>query len=207
MKFRRDRSRTRVGVAAGVAAALAIAVASLSTPAAADPYPAIAYPDKGDYHSFCFTSVFANIPALLSRARYTMDNNDGVEAQTVVNTLEQACGAATDVKYAVDNNLGTGVYGYTACTAWNANYYCDQFVVRINWSYIQQVASDAGFQARKTLCHETGHTLGVDHYDPPYTPSPDSYNSCMISGLWDSGAAWTRTYGQHHKNHINAWFS
>jgi hypothetical protein len=205
MEFRRDKSRTRVGVAAGIAAALASAVASLSTPpAAADPYPAIAFPDKGTYHSFCFASGFANVAALVSRARYTMDNNDGVEAQTVVNTLEQACAAATDVKYVLDD-LGAGAYGHTGCHSWNANYYCDQWVVRINWSAIQQESSNVGFQARKTLCHETGHTLGADHYSSPDTPDPS--NSCMISGLWDSGAAWTRTYGQHHRNHINGWFS
>jgi hypothetical protein len=110
------------------------------------------------------------------------------------------------VKYAI-NDLGPGRYGRTDCSYLNANWNCDQYVVTINWSYIQQVASDAGFQARKTLCHETGHTLGAEHYDPPSTPSPDSYDSCMISGLYAGGAAWTRTYGQHHKNHINGYFS
>jgi hypothetical protein len=29
----------------------------------------------------------------------------------------------------------------------------------------------------------------------------------MITGIHDSGAAWTRTYGAHHRSHINNWFA
>jgi hypothetical protein len=191
-----------------MAATVLLATALISSPAEADPYPDVVYPDKGTYHTFCFTSAFANLPALVSRARYSMDNNDGLEAQTVVNTQEQACGALTDVRFVADGV--PGYLGYTDCLELNVNYYCDTWRVRINWPLIQSDGGTAtvdGYIARLTLCHEIGHTVAVRHYAST-GQSPDyPKNSCMISGPYGSGAAWTRQYGSHHRGHINAWFS
>lgn len=205
MRFRRDRSTTRAGFTA-IASALALIAVQLSSPAVADPYPNTYYPDKGDYHTFCFTNAFANNATLLSRARYSMDNNDGLEAQTVVNTLEQACGALTDVKFYVADTGPS--YGDANCVQFNSNGYCDQWDLRINWWVIQQLATNDGYQARKTLCHEIGHTVGLRHYESGHSPDTNpARDSCMITTLQDSGAAWTRQYGPHHKGHINGWFS
>jgi hypothetical protein len=135
-----------------------------------------------------------------------MDNNDGLEAQTVVNTLEQACGTSTDVKFYVAD-IGPN-YGRATCVQLNSNYYCDQWDLSINWSVIQQYATNVGYQARYTLCHEIGHTVGVQHYNSGNSPDTNPYrDSCLITGLHDSGAAWTRQYGPDHKGHVNNWFS
>lgn len=85
---------------------------------------------------------------------------------------------------------------------------CDIRNVQINWAEIQEDATNDNFQARKTLCHEVGHTLGASHYaGTTNSPDPDGFgwflNSCMISGIHDSGALWTRSYGAHHLSHIN----
>jgi hypothetical protein len=134
-----------------------------------------------------------------------MDNNDGVEAQTVVNTLEQSCASATDVVFRIANLGGLG-YGYTDCLRTNAEGYCDSWSIDIDWEQIQQDAVNDGYQARKTLCHEIGHSLGLHHYSAGSSPD-GATNSCMITGIHDSGAAWTRTYGAHHRSHINNWFA
>jgi hypothetical protein len=39
-------------------------------------------------------------------------------------------------------------------------------------------------------------------YSPDYPK-----NSCMVQGPNSSGDPWTRQYGGHHRDHINAWFS
>jgi hypothetical protein len=137
-----------------------------------------------------------------------MDNNDGVEAQTTVDTQEYAdCGTEIDVRFQ-DVNIGAGIFGYSPCSVRLANGRCGRRDVKVNWGYIQNVAGNPGYQARKTLCHEIGHTLGVNHYDQDIY-NPDGYfspDSCLRSGLFDSGAAWTRTYGPDHRTHINVWF-
>lgn len=179
-------------------------------PATADPYPVIGdpYPDRGN-HSFCFTPVFAQYSALVSRARYSMDNNDGVEAQTVVDTVEQNCGTNTDVLFYV-RDMGSDTIGHTDCLrVAPTTGYCNSWSVSIGWSLIQSAARPgrAGYAARHTLCHEIGHSLGVNHYFQGFPPGDDTVNSCLIAGLWDDGVAWQRTYGPDHRDHIRRWFT
>ncbi|WP_436701856.1 hypothetical protein [Nocardioides sp. BYT-33-1] len=169
--------------------------------AEADAYPNTYYPDKGANHTFCFTLNFAQYGALVSRARNSMET---VQAQTVVNPLEQTCDAATDVilyEGVIDGYSG----GEATCQKLNSKGYCDSWAVTIDWELIQAVATNDNYEARHTICHEIGHTLGVKHYTPGFSPD-GATNSCMISGLADSGAAWTKTYGPHHVAHIDSWF-
>lgn len=140
-----------------------------------------------------------------------MGNNDGVEAQTVVDTVEQSqCGSHTDVRYQ-QRFIGDDVLGYAPCAVRRPNGNCDMRDVRIAWGEIRRLAVNDNFEARHTLCHEVGHTLGVRHYSgTTNSPDPDGFgwylNSCMISGIADSGSPWTRQYGEHHRAHINGAF-
>ncbi|MCT9933890.1 hypothetical protein N5079_27120 [Planotetraspora sp. A-T 1434] len=36
---------------------------------------------------------------------------------------------------------------------------------------------------------------------------PGGVKDCMMSGVWDGGQSWTRTYDPHHiTSHLNAYF-
>jgi len=127
-----------------------------------------------------------------------------VAAQTVVSPLEQNCESSTDVIFYKDRIDGSAG-GHSPCIRTNANGYCDTRAVTIDWDLIQAVSTHPNYQARKTICHEIGHTLGVRHYSAGSSPDGTT-NSCMISGVYDSGADWTKQYGPHHVAHINSWF-
>ncbi|RYD54218.1 MAG: hypothetical protein EOP83_22360 [Verrucomicrobiaceae bacterium] len=190
--------------------ALGVLLATLAE-ARADSYPVDGGPDKGD-HSFCFDPNYPMATAVRDRAVWTMDNNEGVEAQTVVNTVQKSsCGPHTDVRFQ-QRSLGEDYYGYAPCILRNAGATtCDRRDVRFNWGEVREDATNDNFFARMNLCHEVGHTLGARHYAST-SSSPDSdgmggrINSCMISGVHDSGALWTRSYGAHHRAHINNYF-
>lgn len=195
-------------VVSGVIALTVTMVPLIVVPAAsADGWPVNNLPPDRGTHTYCFGPAFAAEPALTSRAHYSMDNNDGLMAQTVVNTAYySSCGASTDVRF-VETPLANDRYAETACVALNERGYCDQWHLRINYDAVKQYSSNSGYQARKTLCHEIGHTLAVLHYLLA-TESPDyPAQSCLAMGRYDSGAAWTRRYGGDHRVHINTWFS
>lgn len=162
-----------------------------------------AEPDRG-VHTFCFGTAHPPGTAVLNRARYAMDNNDGLQAQTVIKTQEFAnCTDVIDIRF--QQRPANGALGDTMCLRTNTVGRCDQWRVRIAWGLIQQLASNPGYQARKTLCHEIGHTVGLAHYGngDPYTTSPDGSNhSCMRSGIFDGGQLWTRSYGAHDRTAI-----
>ncbi len=142
----------------------------------------------------------------MSRARYAMDFNDGLAAQTVVNTDEDACGASTDVLFR-QVDVGANMYGDTYCLASNDVGNCDQWRVRINVAEINRDAVNDGYAIRHTTCHEIGHTVGIWHYGngDPYLASADfnGANNCMRSGIEDGGQAWTRALGSHDRQAIN----
>lgn len=172
----------------------------------ADSFPVDHGPDRGK-HVFCFDPQHPLANAVHSRAISTMNN---VESQTIVTTKKQpTCGPKSDVRFQ-QRPIGTDMFGYAPCRARVAgSSRCDSREARIDWGEIRRLATHDNYQARKTLCHEVGHTLGANHY-ANWLVNPDgtwASNSCMISGLHDSGDVWTRSYGPHHISHINGWFS
>lgn len=206
MKGRLPRER-RVRTAVLAILATGVAWASLgSTPALADPYPVDGGPDRGQ-HSYCFDGAHPMNTDVHTRALSTMAN---VDAQTAVTTVQHTpCRARTDVRFQ-QRPISPGVIGYAPCAARVVGSTdCDIRDVRVYWAEIERLSAHPKREARHTLCHEVGHTLGASHYES-WLVNPDgtwATNSCMISGLADDGSLWTRSYGPHHIAHINAWFS
>lgn len=197
----------RLLAAGGLALSVAVTAAG---PALADPYPVDGGPDTGT-HTYCFDTDFPLNSTVKPRALYSMDNNDGVMAQTNVTTQDYgtSCGTAIDVRFQQRPIPGVLAAGASPCANRVAAGRCGRRDVRIDWANIVEYATNVGYQARNTLCHEIGHTLGVRHFTGPID-NPDGQLaplSCLKVDINDSGAAWERRYGPDHRAHINAWFS
>lgn len=190
--------------------AILIVGALASAPAQAHhrPWPALQNPDRGT-HTFCMLdNQFALPAAAQSRARYAMDNNDGLMAQTVVDTAEHAsCQNSTDLRFQ-DRDCGAYCLGMADCVQLNTANRCDRWRLQISVAWIQALAANVGFEYRHTACHEIGHTVGLSHYEGvggyQYPPDFDGGHSCMRSGVWDSGDPWTRNLGAHDRTAIAA---
>lgn len=180
--------------------------ALLGTPdAQADPYPVDGGPDRGN-HGFCFDPNHAMNAAVRNRAVATMSN---VDAQTVVTTARQAsCGTKSDVVFQ-QRPLPNNWIGYAPCARRvPGSSRCDSRHVRIYWGLINSIAVNPNLEARATLCHEVGHTLGLNHYES-WVVNPDgiwSLQSCMTSELSVPGNVEYHRYGPHHVAHINNYF-
>ncbi|WP_436701478.1 hypothetical protein [Nocardioides sp. BYT-33-1] len=131
------------------------------------------------------------------------------QAQTGVGVaFHGPCNAGTDLRIG-EQWLGLLVFGQAQCALLNANNFCDRWRVRINFSELRNYDGVTDYAVRKTTCHEIGHTAGMAHYGngDPYFTSPDgSTDSCLRSGYYGGGQAWTRTYGNHHIAHVQAWW-
>src|SRR5690349_21570220 len=111
----------------GVLAGLALLVPMIAAaPVAADPYPNPKWPKGPDIgtHTYCFSTGYPAGPAVRDRVHYSMDNKDGVEAQTDVNTqYYSTCPASIDVivrQYRIFIQ-GVEYYGATRCLEYQAN--------------------------------------------------------------------------------------
>ena len=173
--------------------------------ALADPYPVDGGPDGGK-HRFCLDKKHKMAKPVRQRAVRPMARAD---AQTHASVKRQtSCGPHSDVRFQ-QRYIGADIYGYSPCARRAAGgVRCDARQVRIYWAEIKRDANYPKRQARKTLCHEVGHTLGLNHYRS-WVANPDGYwapHSCMISGIHDHGDARSRSFGAHHVAHINRRF-
>jgi len=92
---------------------------------------------------------------------------------------DNPCNLATDMW--LDDRLNDGVnIGLRTCLWYNGAGECDRNGVYLNPTMVNQRIAISGLtfyqQARKTWCHEVGHSLGLGH-DDATTP-----NDCMVTG-------------------------
>ncbi|WP_408897354.1 hypothetical protein ACJ5H2_20850 [Nocardioides sp. R1-1] len=212
MTTARGRGAAAVAARRWLAMATVATVLAVAAPAAADPWGDTednqvsgvgSHPD-GSTHSWCLLAI----PASTSDNRYNAIRHamtQAVGAQTqAVNEFKAPCDASgeyrTDTAWR-DDYLGGGTRGRATCIHWSdSGAHCDQSLVQIDALEIAKGSSDYN-DMQKTACHEAGHTVGLTHHADRI-----STWGCMINGEIPSTSSTWRYYGQHHKDHINAWF-
>lgn len=201
--------RWRLRRASQVLASSMLIGAYATGPAYADDRDPGPLPDRGT-HTYCLGDFAPPNNLVEERIHWSMGT---LASQTIVGVDHHSggCTPQSDVRW-TQEPLGTGVFGAASCIDKNAEGRCDQARAKIHYGAIQDEASNPPAMVRKTACHELGHTVGVQHYDGPggIIPNPDAgvTQSCMRSGIHDSGSVDYRTYGPHHiSDHINWWWS
>nr|WP_152992322.1 hypothetical protein [Nonomuraea pusilla] len=214
----RKGSWMRHGIKVASAAVLAgLIVATTATPAAADLWPFDGIPPDKSTHSYCYTSsVTTGLKSYIPGAMNYLDsatNIPGVPFHSPCETTNSETDGTPATDVAWFEVWVTDAYGEVECkvrTASNPNV-CDQNHTRINSSMIK-TSSNAHQQYIKTVCHELGHTTGLNHYGPLLSPPepPGAFGQpqdCMASGdvtrIGDVTGTWTHTYNPHHIGHIN----
>ncbi len=195
---------------------LSVAIALLTTPAAtlipqspaiADTDDPIGTPDDNP-HSYCWGANLDNFEKgeINDQMLWTENNTDVVKHWD--STCAFGSGDKTDMHMMDVNIPELGVRGQAFCTSHNLSGSCNRFDVQLDTGEIGAQGGPYTANVRKTICHEIGHTLGLDHYskNPDWSSPVEGQHDCMISGATSDNVTW-RTYGEHHINdHINPEF-
>ncbi|CAN5325743.1 hypothetical protein BH09ACT5_BH09ACT5_08330 [soil metagenome] len=123
-----------------------------------------------------------------------------LDNQTDMFDTYSACGSQTDLRGEFYNNsFFPGTRGYYQCLTYvTVGSVCDTGRVALNVDELHDYT-----QRRKTLCHEIGHSVGLQHYTSSGTGVvAGENNDCMKNGPV-SGEVWWVEYSQHHRDHIN----
>lgn len=91
-----------------------------------------------------------------------------------------SAGAMTDM-HVMDFGLEGDLRGLTVCTGRHWYGECDRFDVMIDTGFIAQQVSPELYAAnvRKTICHEIGHAMSLDHYVKNADGSSPVYGSMI----------------------------
>ncbi|MFG1755706.1 hypothetical protein [Streptosporangium sandarakinum] len=212
------RKSRKLALVVGITTIIGVAGAA---PAAADQWPFDGIPPDKSTHSYCYTSsVDSTLKSYIPGAmNYLADATTipGVPLHATCDTKNsnEDGDPATDVAWF--NIWIDDAYGEAPCRVRTASdsSICDQRFAKINGSMIK-AGPDAHHQYIKTVCHELGHTAGLDHYSPLVSPPepPGAFGQpqdCMASGevtrIGNPAGSWTWTYNQHHISDANPWWA
>lgn len=160
----------------------AIGIAAVGPVGLAEADPSFAPVADGLNHTYCFTGGFGAHGA----AHDAMSNLD---AQTRFTRDFRSCGGGEiDVVFQVFYD--SCCYGAWQCMTVGANGRCRNSAVFMNPTRTGGVYR----QERKTLCHEVGHSGGLNH--------DTGVDDCMITGtVYDDNH---KSYSGHHVDHLNS---
>lgn len=160
-----------------LAAAITLSTAAVCfTATAALAHPGLIEPDDED-HWFCLGASTSGFSTLRDSFVYAMAN---MEAYTDFDSRQRAdggCDATINVQWKVDSTGGTQ-RGFWQCVDVNDGK-CGKATITV-WPDV--ISGDGGpfaVNARKTACHELGHSLAQTHHSKPY-------DDCMVIGRVDS---------------------
>ena len=176
------KTAQRLMAIAATVASLLLTFSAMAVPAHADAYGTCTAdtgcrPDSYS-HNYCFNSATSG--DFLSATRSAMAYLD---SRTTLSAPENTCDTNTDVLMSSTTSIsGRGEY---LRLRFESGSTCNSARVRMNPNQLDSLA-----QARKTACHEIGHSVGPTH---------GNTTDCLISG-WST----LSTYNQHHTDHINA---
>lgn len=144
-------------------------------------------------HTFCYASgVGADYKSEFSAAMTTLSSTD------MYVDYDSNCDFQTDVALKEISSSVVVWRGQAECTVWESSSVCSHSIVTLN-----RFQLSTAFQARKTSCHEIGHTVGLPHYNPG-NPGTGNTNGCMVSGAVSESSVW-HNYSSHERyGHINA---
>ncbi|ACZ86039.1 hypothetical protein [Streptosporangium roseum] len=209
----------RIGIRVVLAAIIAIVTTTVTTitPAAADLWPFDGIPPDKSTHSYCYTtSVQADLKSYIPGAMNYLANATtipGVPFHSPCETTNSSSDGTPATDVAWFDVWVEGSFGQAVCKVWTASDpdVCDQRHARINGNVIR-ASGDPHHQFIKTVCHELGHTAGIDHYSPLAAPPepPGAFGQpqdCMASGdvtaIGNPGGSWIHTYNPHHIGDAN----
>jgi hypothetical protein len=129
----------------------------------------------GSGHVWCFGDSTAGQLQLKNAMRYGMTNLD---AQTDIQASEVACNSATDVPFGI--GAAIGARGQWSCITWLNGTVCGKSRIIMNPTVIANDGGPYDLNLHKSACHESGHSVGLNHHDPPY-------GDCMVSGSVNTG--------------------
>jgi hypothetical protein len=187
-----------VGVVVGVGAVVATAPGVAADPQFDDP--------DANPHAYCFGANMDTWERDEVHDQMLWNDNNTDVVRKWDSVCNWSSGAMTDM-HVMDTDLPGNLRGRTVCTARHENGECDRFDVEIDTGFIAQQVEPHLYAAnvRKTICHEIGHAMSLDHYSKNADGSSPVYgqHDCMISGPVSDHPTW-RTLGPHHiYDHVN----
>lgn len=206
------RSRLARSAVSAILAVSVCAVGEISTwskVAGADGDTGVHTADK--WYWFCAHSSIATVTdqqRVQAGMSYLDDRTDVVQ-------IPETCAGSTDTMFLYNNyltnSLGDPIFGGTVPFNCSSAGNC-QFWVGINPSLISSYAggwnSTFEYNINKTIRHEIGHTVGVDHDGwLNHAPCPTMLSDAMVSGTVWPGSGWLYyqywSYNDHHKCQID----
>lgn len=147
----------------------------------------VGYKADNGWHDYC---TYQSYPSTWSQP---IDDALGyLDSATIMTTYSQSvCNPWIDAQFHVSGNseMGSGFRGYTACLLSqtdNINHVCGGALIFLNADILTSYG-----QRRKTICHETGHSVGLMHGSVA--------SDCMVSG-----SSTLDFYNSHHLAHVNS---
>jgi hypothetical protein len=186
-----------------LAAVLIVAAGAGVAPASAEPFGGEpgGYPWRADSadHWYCFYNIAEGNRGPYHGAMANLDSQT-----RMYDVFTPTCGAATDIMYLNNPNLGSGVFGMALCMTLvpGSSTVCDAYwVATNNWEYVYWLGpgyAPADVHVNQNVRHETGHTAGLTHSNTTVS----AMRSGMLPDLGGYNFVWG-AYTTHHIGHID----